>query len=180
MKNLNEIGKHISYLLRHNPETLTMDKHGYVSVDSLLNYLNISKEDLDTVVNTNNKKRFSYTSDGKKIRASQGHTIEGLDITMRIVTPPDVLYHGTSHTNYLKILESGHIDKIQRQYVHLTDNKHTAYNVGKRYSKNESPDILLINTQMMFNDGFEFRISDNDVYQVDNVPIKYIKVILHK
>lgn len=32
----------------------------------------------------------------------------------------------------------------------------------------------------MFNDGFEFRISDNDVYQVDNVPIKYIKVILHK
>lgn len=37
MKDYIRVGKKISYLLRHNPEDLVMDKSGYVDVISLLN-----------------------------------------------------------------------------------------------------------------------------------------------
>jgi RNA:NAD 2'-phosphotransferase (TPT1/KptA family) len=49
----------------------------------------------------------------------------------------------------------------------------TAY-VGKRYSKNDEPTILKINARQMYDDGFIFKLSDNNVYQVELVPIKYI------
>ena len=65
---------------------------------------------------------------------------------------------------------------MQRQYVHLTDNKDTAYSVGKRYSKNEEPVIIEIYALSMHNDGYIFKLSDNGVYQVYSVPIKYFKV----
>lgn len=171
MKN---ISQKLSYLLRHNPETLNMDENGYVFVDELLKYIQISKTDLDYIIESNNKKRFSYSEDGKKIRASQGHTISGLTINMQVVNPVDILYHGTSEESYLKIKKSGHIDKMERHYVHLTDNIDTAYAVGKRYSKNNDPIILKINAKQMYDDGFIFKLSDNNVYQVELVPIKYI------
>lgn len=171
MKN---ISQKLSYLLRHNPETLIMDENGYVFVDELLNYVQIFKTDLDYIVESNNKKRFSYSEDGKKIRASQGHTIPGLTINMQIVKPVDILYHGTSEDSYVKIKDSGHIDKMERHYVHLTDDIDTAYAVGKRYSKNDKPTILKINARQMYDDGFIFKLSDNNVYQVELVPIKYI------
>lgn len=31
-----EVSKYMSYLLRHDPENLNMDRHGFVSLDELL------------------------------------------------------------------------------------------------------------------------------------------------
>jgi RNA:NAD 2'-phosphotransferase (TPT1/KptA family) len=53
MKNYIQIGKTITYLLRHNPEDLVMDKNGYVSVSSLLNKIGITQSELDHIVDTN-------------------------------------------------------------------------------------------------------------------------------
>lgn len=174
MKNLNEIGRKLSYFLRHNPEELIMDDQGYVNVDSVLKKLNIDEFELDTIVETDNKSRFSFNITKDKIRANQGHSIKGIELDMKIVTPPNILYHGTSLSSYEKIKNSNHIDKMQRQYVHLTDKIDTAYSVGKRYSKKDEPIILRIDTNAMYNDGFVFKLSSNNVYQVDIIPIKYI------
>lgn len=57
MKDYVRVGKKISYLLRHNPEDLVMDKSGYVDVISLLNKVGITQEELDHIVDTNDKKR---------------------------------------------------------------------------------------------------------------------------
>jgi len=56
---------------------------GYIYVWDLLHHKDLrgySEEDVERVVKENNKKRFQLTVEGptgwKKVRASQGHTIE--------------------------------------------------------------------------------------------------------
>lgn len=174
MKDYINIGKYISYLLRHNPEDLVMDKHGYVDVDSLLNKVGISQQDLDYIVDTNDKKRLAYDESKKKIRASQGHSIK-VDVELKSERPPRILYHGTTEENYENIKKTG-LSKMKRLYVHLTDNKDVAYSVGKRYSKRKSPIILNIDAAAMYADGIKFYLSENKVWLTDNVHTKYISI----
>lgn len=95
-KKKNKISKKLSYILRHNPESvgLVVDKHGWVDVSALLNVTKISFERLDEVVATCEKKRFEFDFGRKKIRASQGHSIQ-VDLNYQSQKPPPILYHGT-------------------------------------------------------------------------------------
>ena len=174
MKHLLNIGRTISYLLRHDPKDLNMDKNGYVLVDDLLKKIEVTKSDLDWIVENNDKKRFSYSEDGTKIRASQGHSIK-VDTQLKTTRPPMILYHGTKLENLGSIQRTG-LEKRNRLHVHLTDNLDTAHAVGKRYSKRFKPLILEINSGAMYADGFKFYLSENKVWLTDNVPFKYIKI----
>lgn len=84
--------------------------------------------------------------------------------------PPDILYHGTSKTNYKRIIESGEIKSMNRNVVHLSDNIETASQVGKRHGELK---IITIDTKAMSNDGIKFNISNNNVWMVESVPTKY-------
>ena len=70
MKDYIKIGKRITYLLRHNPEDLKIDKNGYVEVISLLDKVNITQAELDHIVDKNNKKRLAYNDDKKKSKSN--------------------------------------------------------------------------------------------------------------
>lgn len=168
------ISKKISYLLRHNPEDLVMNKSGYVDTMSLLDKLGITQDELDYVVDTNNKKRFAYNKDKSKIRASQGHSIK-VDVELKVVRPPKELYHGTSPDSFEKITKSDGLNKMRRLHVHMSSDVDMAYEVGKRYSKFYRPIILIIDSAAMYADGYKFYLSDNGVWLTDNVPLKYIK-----
>ena len=63
-------------------------------------------------------------------------------------------------------------DSAQGRYA-LADTV-TAEKVGKRHGK---PVILKINTEKMAQDGFEFFISANGVWQIKAVPAEYIERI---
>ena len=174
MKKYIQIGKQITYLLRHNPEDLTMDKHGYVSTSSLLDKVGITQQELDHIVDTNNKKRFMFDKTCEKIRATQGHSIN-VDVQLKMTRPPRTLYHGTNSDSFEKIKKSGGLDKMNRLHVHLSGDKDTAYDVGKRYSKYKEPIILEIDSARMYSDGFKFYKSENGVWLIDYIPLKYIK-----
>ena len=82
-KQLVTISKFLSLVLRHNPQAIgiTLDAEGWVPVDELVaaaarHGQSISREQLDEVVATNDKKRFSFSPDGRLIRANQGHSVE--------------------------------------------------------------------------------------------------------
>ena len=173
LKDYIQIGKRITYLLRHKPEDLVMDKNGYVSVSSLLIKVDITQEELDYIVDTNDKKRLAYNFNKTMIRASQGHSIK-VDVQLKEVRPPRVLYHGTTFESYEKIKKVG-LDKMRRLHVHLSEDFKIAYTVGKRYSKYKEPIILEIDSAKMYTDGFKFYKSENGVWLTDNVPSKYIK-----
>ncbi|AZB24084.1 RNA 2'-phosphotransferase [Chryseobacterium bernardetii] len=170
------ISKFLSLILRHQPETigLKLDENGWADVEELRERsakkkVYFSLEELDEVVETNNKKRFAFNEDKTKIRASQGHSIN-IDLALEALQPPDFLYHGTAEANISSILEKG-IEKRSRQHVHLSADRETATKVGMRHGK---PIILTIRTGKMYEDGIAFYLSANGVWLTEFVDPKYI------
>lgn len=173
-KELKTKSRYISLLLRHQPEkeNMILNKNGYVSVSDLINKLDITLEELDWIVDNNDKKRFSYNQDKSMIKANQGHSVK-VELEAKRVIPPDVLFHGTSIVNNQSILDSG-LKKMSRHHVHLTDNYQTAYDVGIRYAKyNNKVWIIAIDAKGMNGDGYEFLKTENGVYLTDHVSSKY-------
>lgn len=170
------VSKFISLVLRHKPDAanLSLDKYGYAQVDELVAYLNkkyggFTVTDLDTIVETDDKQRYSYNNDHTKIRAVQGHSFP-VDLRLEAQQPPQLLFHGTS-TKYLDgIMEKGIISK-SRQYVHLSKDVDTAHTVGLRHGAGTV--ILVVSAEQMWKDGYKFFLSDNGVWLVDEVPTKY-------
>ena len=180
-----KISKYISYLLRHHPETLelNMDKYGYVLIEELIEKINnttqwknyLTLDILKDIVATDSKQRYSFNEDTTKIRASQGHSFE-VD-TVKEAIPPTILYHGTA-TKYLDFIKENGLTIQSRQYVHLSTNQSTAFEVGIRHAKKKENVVMLkINTNDMLEDGFKFYVSDNGVWCIKKVPFKYITII---
>lgn len=171
MKN---ISRKISYLLRHNPEDLEMDKYGWVRVEDLLDKLDISKEELDHIIETNDKKRFGYSPNGNLIRAHQGHSKKlGIKFDYDVVKFPSTYFHGTADKNVKSILKTG-LNSRTREFVHLSKDIETATLVGLRHSKDIT--ILEVDGSQMKFDGYMIYESENGVILTDEVPPKYIKV----
>ena len=96
------LSKFLSLVLRHEPQRIgiTLDSNGWVAVDDLLAAAAragnpISREQLERVVAENDKKRFAFSPDGTRIRASQGHSVE-VDLGLPPAVPPERLFHGCS------------------------------------------------------------------------------------
>jgi len=51
-------------------------------------------ENLEEIVRTDEKQRYSFNEDFTLIRANQGHSIP-VDVELEEKTPPDILWHGT-------------------------------------------------------------------------------------
>lgn len=180
MKNEKRISKLISLLLRHKPEVkdLNIDKNGWVGVKSLITAIDITKEELDYIVDNNDKQRFEYNLNHSKIRARQGHSLPNVTIPFKATRPPKVLYHGTTDANKIDIVNLG-IKKMGRNNVHLSVDIDTAITVGKRHcKKNELPIIFRIDAERMFEDGGVFYLSDNGVWLTDYVDSKYFELNL--
>lgn len=170
-KELISKSKFLSLVLRHKPEEigLNLDTNGWASVEELLSKTKLSKEELDEIVTTNEKKRFAFNEDQTKIRASQGHSIQ-VDLDLKPFVPPQILFHGTAISNKDVIAKDG-ISKMQRQYVHLSPDIKTATQVGMRHGK---PVIFVICAMRMHKDGYKFYQSENGVWLTDSVPGKYL------
>lgn len=166
--------RQISYLLRHNPEDLEMDKHGWVSVDELLKKVEIDRDYLEWIVENNDKKRFGFNEDGTKIRAHQGHSKDlKLEINFKEVKFPKTYYHGTISENVSSIMKFG-LEPRSRAFVHLSKDKETALKVGKRHGKNVT--ILKVDGSQMKFDGHKIWESENGVILTDRIDSKYLKI----
>jgi putative RNA 2'-phosphotransferase len=168
--------KLLSLVLRHSPETigLKLDPNGWVFVSDLIAQCNRHQHPMDEalltfIVENNDKKRFAFNEDKTKIRASQGHSVE-INLALEAKTPPAFLYHGTAEKTVALIRTSG-IMKMNRQHVHLSQEKETATKVGSRHGK---PVVLTILAEKMSQDGILFYQSENGVWLTDFVDSKYI------
>ncbi len=176
-KRLIKISRFLSYHLRHAPEKLglQLEVGGWISVVKLLkaaqtHQFPITYTELEEVVKTNDKQRFSFDETRTKIRANQGHSV-AIDLQLTAMTPPPILYHGTYQKVVKKILTEG-LKKMSRHHVHLSAQKETALTVGSRRGK---PVIFQVYSQQMYQDGLVFYCSDNGVWLVDFVDPKYLK-----
>lgn len=168
----------LSLALRHKPESIgiTLDKNGWTDVGLLITKMNskgftMTFKILCDVVENNDKKRFAFNTDKTKIRASQGHSVN-IDLGYKPQVPPGVLYHGTGLQFIESILAKGLIKK-NRHHVHLSEDIPTAEKVGQRKGK---PIVLIIDSAQMSQEGFQFYVSENNVWLTEHVPPNYIKI----
>ena len=173
-----KISKYLSKHLRHQPERigLKLAPGGWVSVDELLaacakDKFPITRAQLNEVVASNDKKRFSFDSTGTLIRANQGHSVE-IDLQLEPAVPPDVLYHGTGHGAVESILRAG-LCKMSRHHVHLSPDMATARTVGARHGR---PVVFAVDAAAMHKAGYTFYCSENKVWLVDGVPPEYLAI----
>ena len=169
--------KFLSLILRHEPERvgLELGDAGCVGVDELLKAVNshgvsLTLDDLKHIVATSDKKRFAFSEEGLRIRASQGHSVE-VDLQYPPQTPPELLYHGTA-TRFLHAIRQHGLQKMQRHEVHLSAETRVTLQVGGRHGK---PMLLTIRAGDMHRAGFVFRCSANGVWLVDHVPPQFIE-----
>lgn len=168
--------KFLSFVLRHEPEAvgLSLDAAGWVEVDELLKALAahhrpLSRAELEDLVATNDKRRFAFSEDGGRIRASQGHST-AVELGYEPAEPPDVLFHGTVHRLLPSIREAG-LQRMQRHHVHLSADVPTARNVGRRRG---APVILRVDARAMREAGHVFLRTPNDVWLTETVPSTFI------
>lgn len=174
-----KISKYLSKHLRHQPERLglAIAPGGWVDVEQLLDRCRranfpVTRAELDEVVVRNDKRRYSFDSTRKLIRANQGHTIV-VDLQLTATEPPAVLYHGTGSAALPLIMESG-LRKMSRHHVHLSTDFETARRVGARHGK---PVVLALDAAAMFQAGHQFYVSANGVWLVDQVPVIFLTVL---
>ena len=170
---IKKISKFLSLILRHKPESihLKLDSNGWADIDELMaksRNIKLTRKLINEVVENNDKQRFII--EDNRIRANQGHSIN-IDLELKAVRPPDVLYHGTA-TRFLDSIMKEGLSKQKRQHVHLSKDIETATKVGMRHGKVV---ILEIDSKKMFEDGYEFYLSLNGVWLTDVVPVEFLK-----
>lgn len=170
---LTNVSKMLSYYLRHCKEPLYIDLNGgWADVGTMLKVLGVTRRELDEIVSSDAKGRYSYDDTGMRIRANQGHSIPGVELNMESPEPPEYLYHGTA-TRFLDAILTEGLKPMSRQWVHISPDFETAVKVGKRHGK---PVVLKIHARQFVSDGHELLRSDNGVWQAKAVSPEYISV----
>jgi len=172
----NKLGRLLCFVLRHHPESIgiTLDAHGWADVEELIKGMQtkvqFDRETLDEMVREDTKQRYTYNSDGSKIRANQGHSIP-VDLEMGALTPPEILWHGSALRFAPSIQKEG-LKPGSRQYVHLSSDEETARTVGLRHGE---PIVYEVLSGQMCRDGYLFYQSKNGIWLTNCVPPNYLK-----
>ena len=176
-KEIVKTSKYLSLVLRHEPELvgLDLDSAGWVEEDKLMHAMNqngvpLTLDLLKHIVATSDKKRFAFSEDGLRIRASQGHSVE-VNLQYEPRVPPELLYHGTA-ARFLDSIRINGLLRMERHDVHLAAETKVTLQVGGRHGK---PVLLVIRAKEMHQAGHVFRRSANGVWLVNHVPPQFIE-----
>ena len=175
-----ELSRTISHALRHQPwlYELELDEEGWVETDALLSALGqhrpewqaLTENDLQLLINSSDKRRFELT--GGRIRALYGHSTSQKLLKVP-ATPPTILFHGTAPRLTARILAEG-LKPMARQYVHLSTDQETAFEVGRR--KARRPQVLQVAAAKASQAGVLFYEGNASVWLADAVPPEFISL----
>ncbi|WP_283588123.1 RNA 2'-phosphotransferase [Limosilactobacillus viscerum] len=180
-QDLKFISKKMSYALRHNPDKygIQLDEYGYTDLPTFIKALNrvhhfhpaLTKAKIEEVMVNADKQRFEIKSN--RICALYGHSIPGI-IKHQPATPPAVLYHGTAR-RFIPSIEKLGLLPMQRQFVHLSTDLQTAYQVGSRHDA--KPVILQIDAAAAHQAGIQFYVGNDQVWLCDELPARFFKIL---
>lgn len=177
------LSKIVSHALRHKPEeyNLKLSEDGWVTVDELVNgiknyvdgYSSLVSQDIIDVVSKAKKKRHQISNG--RIRALHGHSLE-IRADSKPLIPPVKLFHATALKYWTEIKNKG-LNKMGRNYVHLSTNKQGAIEVAEKKYKNIA--LLQVDAANASADGFLFYSNDKDLtWLCEHVPPKYISIVI--
>ncbi|MCW7542139.1 RNA 2'-phosphotransferase [Aquabacterium sp. A7-Y] len=177
-KQLVSASKFLSYVLRHEPQAigLSLDSEGWGSIEALIaggaqQGHTFSRELVEQVVATSDKKRFELSADGQRIRAVQGHSTGSVAREFEPKQPPDTLFHGTA-SRFVESIRREGLKPGSRHHVHLSADPQTARSVGQRYG---SPVVLVVDAGRMHAQGHVFHQAENGVWLTDAVSSQFLR-----
>lgn len=175
-----DLSRVLSHALRHEPwlYELELDDEGWAPLDAVLAVLRgqreewraLSKSDVERMIAGSPKRRHEIV--GERVRALYGHSLPG-KLRRERATPPPLLFHGTS-PNTLGAIEREGLKPMSRQYVHLSVDRVTALEVGRR--KARSPSLLEVDALSAHHSGVIFYAGNEKVWLADFVPARFIRV----
>ncbi len=160
--------KQLAYLLRHD-KNYDFEVEGWRLVSDICQLHSFTIEEVVDIVSNDNKGRFEFNSDRTKVRALYGHSVE-VDLLLYKQAPPPLLLHGTA-LKYIESIRNNGLNPKARQYVHLTEDRDLALKTGSRHGQ---AFLLVIDSQSMFNDGYDFYHTNNGMWLTSEVPVQYI------
>jgi putative RNA 2'-phosphotransferase len=180
MPDLKRLSKLLAVILRHEPEKfgIVLDEQGFAPTQTVWqaiqkHYKNsVTYDDFLAVVEAKHASKKRYEIQGDSVRAMYGHSTE-TPIVYEAMTPPEILYHGTTSLALESILKSG-IQSQARQYVHLTDDVALAEEVGTRHKGQFV--LLVVHALQAHTNGVEFYYPQPRHYLAKFVPKEFIKV----
>lgn len=173
-RQLNKKGRFLTRVLRHDPGRigLELDSQGWANVETLLSKLELTRVQLERIVENDNKSRFAFNEQGTLIRASQGHSVP-IELGLSPSRPPDVLYHGTSANSLDSIMRTG-LNSGRRNHVHLSVDMETARTVGRRHGG--ATVILKVDAKGIYEGGGQERFfrSENGVWLIEKLEALFL------
>ena len=141
----------------------------------MLDNLGLSLQDLQQIVESDNKGRFEFSEDKSLVRALYGHSID-VNLGLEPTTPPPVLYHGTAE-KYIDSIMKGGLRPRKRNFVHLSETRDMAKQVGTRHG---SPVVLSIDIEAMIRAGYKFYKAQNGIWLTGDILPKFLKVVCYE
>lgn len=172
MNNQIKKSKRLAYLLRHSDFP---DYNGWAKMSEVLGNLGVSLQDLQQIVESDNKGRFEFSEDKSTVRALYGHSIN-LDLGLEPTTPPLLLYHGTAEKYIDSIMKDG-LRRRKRNFVHLSETIDMAKQVGARHG---SPVVLSIDTEAMIRAGYKFYKAQNGIWLTGDILPNFFKAVCYE
>jgi len=172
---LTKRSKQLSWLLRHGAydQGFAMDEAGWMNVQDVLTFLNMSRAELKLILNTNNKQRIQLR--GQRVRACQGHSTNNRAVTQVALEASWLEYksdasiwHGTTVSAMERIALQG-ILPMARTHVHCTPTIDST--IGKRAT---SEVMIEISPVKLREAGLNIYIAPNGTLLVRRVPPKAI------
>lgn len=181
MLNDAELSKTLSHALRHEPwlYELELDDEGWAPLDVLLSALreqqdewrDLSRIDVERMIGGSSKRRHEIV--GERIRALYGHSVP-IKLRREQATPPAILFHSTSPNAADAITHDG-LKPMSRQYVHLSVDKATALEVGRR--KSRAPVLFELEARAAHDSGVAFYTGNEKVWLADFIPVRFLRVV---
>lgn len=178
-KDLRQLSKFLSYLLRHGAEEygLALDEQGFADLEVVWKIVEerykhrFQRDDLGPILagELDGKQRLAV--DGQKIRAVYGHNRKISAITYEPAEPPELLYHGTNAKAVASIRETGLLP-MERQYVHLSVDRERAYSVARRTTPH--PVMLQIRARDAHQAGHVFYQPDSQHFLCAAIPPEFL------
>ena len=172
MNNQIKESKRLAYLLRHSD---LPDYNGWVKTGVVIGSLGVSLQDLQQIIENDNKGRFEFSEDKSSIRALYGHSID-VNLGLEPTIPPPVLYHGTAEKYINSIMKEG-LRPRKRNFVHLSETMDMAKQVGTRHG---SPVVLSIDIEAMIRAGYKFYKAQNGIWLTGDISSKFLKVVCYE
>ena len=169
MNNQIKESKCLAYLLRHSD---LPGYNGWAKMSEVLGNLGVSLQDLQQIVESDNKGRFEFSEDKSSVRALYGHSIN-VDLGLEPTIPPQVLYHGTAEKYIDSIMKEG-LRPRKHNFVHLSETIDMAKQVGTRHG---SPVVLSIDIEAMISAGYKFYKAQNGIWLTGDILPNFLKIV---